>query len=70
MPERHECPQCRNDTLERTAAGIWQCGSCGNKLAGGAYEPDTGAEQRLRRAVSESAEEPEELEEAREEVEV
>ncbi len=70
MPERHECPQCRNDALSRTAAGVWECSSCRHKIAGGAYEPDTGAKQRLRRAVSESVDEPEELEEAKEELEV
>ncbi len=67
MPETHECPQCKRETLRRTASGIWECKNCGNKLSGGAYEPDTGAETMLERALKE---ETEELEEAKEEIEV
>ncbi|MFB6294310.1 MAG: hypothetical protein ABEI97_00975 [Candidatus Nanohaloarchaea archaeon] len=66
MPETHDCPRCRNESLSRTAAGIWRCSTCGHKLAGGAYEPDTGAEELLRRAKKEGTEE---LEAAQEEVE-
>ncbi|MDY6776474.1 MAG: hypothetical protein SVQ76_00035 [Candidatus Nanohaloarchaea archaeon] len=67
MSETYECPQCQNQTLKREASGVWMCTKCGNKVAGGAYEPDTGAETMLRRALSE---EVEELEEAKEELEV
>lgn len=59
------CPECESE-LEREAAGIWTCKECGKKLAGGAYEQDTGAEETLKRALQV---ETEELEEAKEMVE-
>ena len=69
MPQnRHECPQCKKDGLTRAAAGIWECQNCGHRRAGGAYEPDTGAEQLMQRALEEGAE-LERLEEAKEAIE-
>lgn len=64
--ERHECPACKKQTLTRAAAGVWECSRCGNKLAGGAYTPDTGADKMMRRALREGTEE---LEQAKEVVE-
>lgn len=66
MPETHTCPQCKEETLDRSAAGVWECSNCGAIVAGGAYEPDTGAMQRLERAKHD---ELEELDEAQDELE-
>jgi large subunit ribosomal protein L37Ae len=34
-----ECPSCSSMKLKRRASGVWECGSCGFVVAGGAYEP-------------------------------
>lgn len=66
--EKHECPHCKKQALQRAASGIWQCKNCSNKVAGGAYEPDTGAQRMMKRALREDAS-IEELEEAQDELE-
>lgn len=38
--QRHECPACTKKTLKRLSKGVWECASCGMKMAGGAYYPD------------------------------
>ncbi len=37
----HECPQCQRAAVKRMSVGIWLCGRCGFKFAGGAYAPRT-----------------------------
>lgn len=54
--------------LTRIAAGIWKDKKTGKKIAGGAYDPDTGAGKMMSRALR-KGDDVEELEEAREELE-
>ncbi len=37
----HECPQCHISAVTRLSVGVWLCGRCGYKFAGGAYSPRT-----------------------------
>ncbi len=59
MKAPHECPQCHISTVKRLSVGIWLCGSCGFKFAGGAYLPTTKlgqvAERASRAGVASSA---------------
>lgn len=61
----YQCSECGAD-LEREAAGIWRCTGCGNKVAGGAFKRDTGAEEIMDKALKV---ETEELEAAKEKIE-
>lgn len=60
-----QCPECGADRIEKESSAIWICGKCGEKFAGGAYEPDSGAAEMLDRALQV---ETEELEAAKEEL--
>ena len=54
------------EKYERVAAGIWKNKETGEKVAGGAFKPDTGATEMLDKALKV---ETEELEEAKEQIE-
>lgn len=47
----HECPQCHVPAVKRMSVGIWLCGRCGFKFAGGAYAPVTKLGQVAERAA-------------------
>lgn len=35
------CPQCGKKNVKRVSFAVWQCNSCGTKVAGGAYQLST-----------------------------
>jgi large subunit ribosomal protein L37Ae len=37
----HRCQQCGFSRVKRVSVGVWQCGKCQYKFAGGAYTPVT-----------------------------
>ncbi len=43
--------------LKREAAGVWKDTKTGKKIAGGAYTSDTGATQKIEKAIREGTEE-------------
>lgn len=63
MNEDHECPDCGALKVGRTDTGIWECGKCGYRFAGGAYAVSTprgeAVGRAIREAVEEGGEEPE-----------
>ncbi len=48
----YKCPVCNMKTLKRAGLGIWECTKCGEKLAGGAWEPYTSAGRSITRRVT------------------
>jgi len=48
----YKCPVCHMKTLKRVGLGIWECTKCGEKLAGGAWEPNTSAGRSIIRRVT------------------
>ncbi len=36
---KHECPNCKYQSVSRISTGIWECAHCGTTFAGGAYSP-------------------------------
>lgn len=48
---KHRCPNCGSKKLERESSGVWNCKKCGEKVAGGAWKPDTGAEGLMKKAL-------------------
>jgi len=43
---KYVCPMCNKKALRWRAVGIWECESCGIKLAGGAWDPISSVGQR------------------------
>ncbi|MHA1707506.1 MAG: 50S ribosomal protein L37ae [Candidatus Heimdallarchaeaceae archaeon] len=52
----YKCPVCQMKTFQRVGLGIWQCSKCGEKRAGGAWEPNTSAGRSIARRVTRIAE--------------
>jgi large subunit ribosomal protein L37Ae len=38
LKQKRSCPECGSRKFGREAAGVWLCGICGFKVAGGAYD--------------------------------
>jgi len=51
MRDDHECPECGKDSVERQGTGIWQCGYCDYKFAGGTYRPQTPGGKTVTRSI-------------------
>lgn len=58
----------KDDEYERISAGVWKHKETGKIVAGGAYTPETGAKQMMKKALNTEVE-VEELEQAKEELE-
>jgi len=58
--------ESQEEGFERVSAGVWKDKETGEKVAGGAYRVDTGAEETMKKALEV---ETEELEEAKQEIE-
>lgn len=48
----YKCPVCNMKALKRSGLGIWECTKCGEKFAGGAWEPNTSAGRSITRRVT------------------
>ena len=51
LKKPHRCSQCGFTRVKRVSVGVWQCGKCGYKFAGGAYTPVTKLGAVARRAA-------------------
>ena len=51
MNDDHACPECGKDRVDRQGTGIWECGYCGYKYAGGSYRPETPGGKTVRRSI-------------------
>lgn len=51
MRDNHSCPECNATRIERQGTGIWECGKCGYRFAGGTYRPETPGGKTVRRSI-------------------
>jgi large subunit ribosomal protein L37Ae len=47
----HPCARCGSVSVYREGTAIWACQKCGDRFAGGAYTPQTGAGQGAAQAL-------------------
>jgi large subunit ribosomal protein L37Ae len=50
--DRYECPKCGKRSVKRISNALWECRSCGAKIAGGAYLLATDIGQTARRVLA------------------
>ena len=65
---KHICPNCGHQKIIRVSTSIWQCGKCGIKFAGGAYQPRTESGQNVEKMLRSGIEKPEITPEPQEEI--
>ncbi|MDG1551648.1 MAG: 50S ribosomal protein L37ae [Candidatus Poseidoniaceae archaeon] len=53
---KYTCPVCQYRKVTRKSVGIWECGKCDYKFAGGAWEPYTRASDANNRILRRSVE--------------
>ncbi|NHN47563.1 50S ribosomal protein L37ae [Halostella sp. JP-L12] len=51
MNDDHACPDCGSNAVDRQGTGIWQCGKCGYKFAGGTFRPQTPGGRTVTRSI-------------------
>ena len=51
MEADHQCPECGTNAVDRKGTGIWECGGCGHRFAGGTYRPETPAGRTVNRSI-------------------
>ncbi|QZA89172.1 50S ribosomal protein L37ae [Salinarchaeum sp. IM2453] len=51
MNKDHVCPECGAEKVSRAGTGIWECGKCGYRFAGGCYKPETPAGEAVTRSI-------------------
>lgn len=59
MRQDHACPSCEAQAVSRDGTGVWECGRCGYRFAGGTFLPRTPAGMEARRSVETALEEAE-----------
>jgi len=60
--DKHTCPDCGAERVERQGTGIWSCSKCGHTFAGGTYRPETPGGRSVRRSIRAALTEDEDAE--------
>lgn len=54
--KRYECPKCGKRSVKRVSYALWECRSCGARIAGAAYSLTSEGGETARRVLSEEKE--------------